>query len=162
MKPAFLERFFLDKEHREKRNFLQSLPIFSELENKDFTYLMRVLHEHNYLKGETLFAEGDIGRALFIVMKGSVALSRRQQDGSFAEIAEVKPGELFGEMALLEEMPRTASATAAENTKVLLLYKNKLDALLKDQPQIGVEIIHYLAQTLSSRFRAIMGKAPAK
>ncbi len=57
-------------------------------------------------------------------------------------------------MALLEEMPRTGSAVADENTQVYMLFKSKLDALLYSHPRIGVVITHYLAQTLSARLRA--------
>ena len=152
--------FLRDKEHAEKREFLMQLPIFQGLRRNDLTHLAQVLEERAYLKGETLFCEGDIGRALFIVASGNVQLTRKT-GGADAVIAEVRPCEIFGEMALLEEMPRTAGAIASEKTKVYLLYKNRLENLMLDYPGIGVVIVHYLARTLSSRLRAIMEKQSA-
>lgn len=151
----FLKSFFLDPEFKDKRDFLAHLPIFQGIRSSDFTYLFRTLQEKTYQKGETLFVEGDIGRALFIVVSGSISLTRNK-GGTTEALAEVKPGEIFGEMALLEEMPRTATATASEKTKAYLLYKNKLDALLYEHPRLGVVVTHYLARNLSARMRAVM------
>ena len=148
--------FAQDPELKEKREFLKRLPIFQGLKKNDFTYLLRTLEERTYLKGETLFNEGDIGRALFIVASGNVSLKRKNVDGSEQLLADVHPGEIFGEMALLEEMPRTASASAGEKTRIFLLYKNRLENLIYDYPRAGAAIIHYLARTLSSRLRALM------
>jgi len=147
---------FLDKEQRAKRDFLTTLPIFKGLKYQDFTYLLKNLQEHTYLKGETLFEEGDIGRALFIVISGKINLYKHTDPVSNELIATVEEGEIFGEMALLEEMPRTATATAAEKTRVYMLFKSKLDSILFSEPRIGVVITHYLAQTLSARLRAKM------
>ena len=148
-----LKSFFIDPRHKEKRDFLKKLPIFQGLGNTDITHLLGVLQEKKYLKDEILFAENDIGRALFIVVSGKINLSMTQTDGTPKFLAEVKPGEIFGEMALLEEMPRTTAATAAEKTEVHMLYKNKLDSLIYNYPKIGIVIMHYLARTLSARLR---------
>lgn len=151
-----LPAFFIDKEQLEKREFLTNVPMFQGLKKRDFTYLIRILQERTYLKGETIFLEGDIGRALCIVVDGKVELTRKDETGKENILAEVRPGEIFGEMALLEEMPRTATAIAIEKTKTYLLYKNKLESLLYDYPRVGVVLVHYLARTLSSRLRAVI------
>jgi CRP-like cAMP-binding protein len=151
-----LFNFFRDDAYRSKREFLMRLPIFHGLRQKDFVHLVQALDDRTYLKGETLFNEGDVGRALFIVDSGDVQLLRKDDSGKDNPLAEVRPGEIFGEMALLEEMPRTAGAQALEKTKVYLLYKNKLERLIYEHPRIGVVIVHYLARTLSSRLRALM------
>lgn len=155
----YISSFFLDPEHQEKKEFLSKLAIFKGLGRVDFVHLMQVLQERTYLKDEVMFSEGDIGRALFIVLSGSVQI-RRNINGQDVVIATVNSGEIFGEMALLEEMPRTATAVAGEKTRVFMLYKCRLDALLYEFPSIGVVVIHYLAQTLSARLRAnIEGQA---
>jgi len=144
-----------DADNQERRRFLMNVPIFQGLKKGDITFLINILQERTYIKGETLFNEGDIGRALFIVVDGKVNLTRNVPGVPPVLLAEVRPGEIFGEMALLEEMPRTATAIAAEKTVVLMLFKSRLDALLYDYPKAGVFIIHYLARTLSSRLRAM-------
>ena len=156
----FIKKLFFDSALQKKRAFLKSLDLFSDLHVRELGHLAQALHSRVYQPGETLFLEGDIGRALFILETGKVALTRRKEDGGAATIYTVQPGEFFGEMALLEQLPRTASATAVERSQVYLLYRSKLDSLLHRQPRIGVHIMAYLAQILSSRLRrALAGPA---
>lgn len=148
-----------DEEILRKLNFLKGISLFDGIGRRNLIHVLESLQERTYLKGETIFAQGDIGRALFIVLSGKIALARfdpvMQKD---EVIAEVHPGEFFGEMALLEEMPRTASAHAVEETKVFMLFKIKLDSLLFARPRIGVKIASQLAKILSARLRALMEK----
>ncbi len=150
-----LFEFALDPEIQAKRDFLKHLPLFKGLRNKDLIHVIKSLQERVYLKGETIFSEGDIGRGLFITVSGSVKLTHYCSEQKKEELlAVLHPGEYFGEMALLEEMPRMASAVASENAKVFILYKVKLDSLLFDSPRVGVVIATHLAQVLSARLRA--------
>lgn len=148
-----------DEEILKKLDFLKTIKLFEGIGKRNLIHVLESLQERTYLKGETIFAQGDIGRALFIVLSGKIALSRldpaTQKDET---IAEVHPGEFFGEMALLEEMPRTAAAHAEEETKVFMLFKIKMDSLLFARPKIGVVIASQLAKILSARLRAIIEK----
>ncbi|HCC49231.1 MAG TPA: hypothetical protein DEQ38_14110 [Elusimicrobia bacterium] len=148
-----------DEEILAKLDFLKGINLFEGIKKRQLIHVLESLQERTYLKGETIFAQGDIGRALFIVSSGKIALSRLDAAAQKAEvIAEVNPGEFFGEMALLEEMPRTATATAAEDTKVFMLFKIKLDSLLFSRPKIGVVVASQLARILSARLRALLEK----
>ncbi len=148
-----------DEEILRKLDFLRGIRLFEGIKKRAMIHVLESLQERTYLKGETIFAQGDIGRALFIVFSGKIALSRLDPAAQKTEvIAEVHPGEFCGEMALLEEMPRTATAVAAEETKVFMLFKIKLDSLLFARPKIGVTIASQLARILSARLRAIMEK----
>ena len=148
-----------DEEILEKLSFLKTIKLFEGIKKRQLIHVLESLQERTYLKGETIFTQGDIGRALFIVFAGKIALSRLDASGQKSEvIAEVHPGEFFGEMALLEEMPRTATATATEDTKVFMLFKIKLDSLLFSRPGIGVTIAAQLAKILSARLRALLEK----
>ena len=102
---------FYDKEILGKIDFLRTIRLFEGIRKRDIIHILENLQERTYLKGETIFTQGDIGRALFIVSSGKIALTRLDRETGKSEvIAEVRPGEFFGEMALLEEMPRTATA----------------------------------------------------
>ena len=148
-----------DPEILQKLGFLREISLFDGIKKGQLIHVLESLQERTYLKGETIFAQGDIGRALFIVFSGKIALSRLDPVAQKSDvIAEVNPGEYFGEMALLEEMPRTATASAAEDTKVFMLFKIKLDSLLFSRPKIGVVIASQLARILSARLRATMEK----
>ncbi|MBU2574564.1 MAG: cyclic nucleotide-binding domain-containing protein [Elusimicrobia bacterium] len=148
-----------DEEILKKINFLKSIRLFEGIKNRSLIHILENLQERTYLKSETIFTQGDIGRALFIVFSGKIALARLEPDKQKSElIAEVHPGEFFGEMALLEEMPRTATACALEDTRVFMLFKIKLETLLFARPAIGVVIATQLAKILSARLRAYMDK----
>jgi CRP/FNR family cyclic AMP-dependent transcriptional regulator len=149
----WFEAFFKDVEFRRKRRFLRGVLLFKEIPDREMGGLVQALFEKTYQEGETLFEEGDIGRALFIVETGSVELLKRGHDGTWQSLAVAQPGDFFGEMALLEELPRSASARALEESKVHLLYKAKLDALLLSRPRVAVPVLRRLAQLLSARVR---------
>ncbi len=148
-----------DEEILAKLSFLKNIKLFEGIGKRQQIHVLESLQERTYLKGETIFTQGDIGRALFIVFSGKVALSRLDPVTQKTDvIAEVHPGEFFGEMALLEEMPRTATAYALEDTKVFMLFKIKMEALLFARPKIGVVIAAQLAKILSARLRAMLEK----
>lgn len=148
-----------DKEILGKIAFLKGIKLFEGIRKRDLIHVLECLQERTYLKGETIFTQGDIGRALFIVFSGKIALTRLDRATEKSEIiAEVRPGEFFGEMALLEEMPRTAAASALEDTRVFMLFKIKLESLLFARPRIGVVIATQLAKIMSARLRAYIEK----
>ncbi len=148
-----------DEEILKKIDFLKGIPLFEGTKKRNLIHILESLQERTYLKGETIFTQGDIGRAFFIVFSGKIALARTDAATEKSDIlAEVRPGEFFGEMALLEEMPRTATAYALEDTKVFMLFKIKLETLLFARPVIGVVIATQLARILSARLRASMEK----
>ncbi|MCK4936838.1 MAG: Crp/Fnr family transcriptional regulator [Elusimicrobiales bacterium] len=157
-----LFKFFYDEEVFEKINFLKNIRLFCGINEKDLIYILESLTERIYLKGETVFTQGDIGRALFIIVSGKITLTVFDKETKKTkQIAEVHPGEMFGEMALLEEMPRTATATAAEDTKVLMMFNSKLENLFLSKPKIGIIIATQLAKVMSSRLRAKIETAEA-
>jgi CRP-like cAMP-binding protein len=143
-----LQAFFIDKQFVRKRDFLRSLSLFKGLSPRELGHLLQMFHARTYHEGEVLFLEGDIGRALFIVETGKVELTR----GTHV-VAELGPGSFFGEMALLEQLPRSACAKAKERSTLLLLYRSKLDDILQQHPAIGVSIMTHLARLLSARLR---------
>lgn len=148
-----LKNFFIDKQFSKKREFLRSLSIFKGLSSQELGFLLQSFHTRTYHEGEPLFVEGDIGRALFIIETGHVELTKRGQDGKPQSLAVLGPGSFFGEMALLEQLPRSASALAQERSVLLLLYRAKLDEMLHSHPRIGIAIMTHLARLLSARLR---------
>lgn len=155
-------RPFRDPEFEKKREFLAKLPLFRGVKPRQFGALLRALYPRVYQKGEVLFQEGDIGRALFILESGKVEIYKAAPDGSHQTLAEMGAGDYFGEMALLEERPRLASAVALEETKILLLYKAKLESLYNDAPRPALAIMAHIAQLLSGRLRITTEKLMVK
>ncbi len=150
-----LRRWFIDPRFSRKKQFLRSLDLFKDLRDRELGYLVSSLHSRTYREGEVVFVSGDIGRALFVLESGAVELTFPASGGGARAPYRLKPGDFFGEMALLESLPRTATATATEKTYLHLLYKSKLDALLQAEPRIGVSIMSHLARLLSARLRRL-------
>ncbi len=119
--PGFFQRLFKDPEFTRCAAFLRGVSLFQDLGLKDIGYLIQSLFKKEYAEGEALFEEGDIGRALFIVETGSIELVKRGADGRTQVLAKAGPGDFFGEMALIEELPRSAAAIARADTAVYLL-----------------------------------------
>lgn len=115
--------------------------------------LAQSLFQRTYRKSEVLFEEGEIGRALFIVESGAVEIIKRGKADSPQVLALCGAGDFFGEMALLEETPRSAAAVAQTDTTVYLLYKTKLDSLLLSHAHAGIPVLRRLAELLSARLR---------
>lgn len=148
-----LKRYFQDSRFSARRDLLRGMPLCEGLSERELGYLLQSFHIRVYNEGEALFLEGDIGRALFIVESGKIELTKRAADGNTQRLAELGPGALFGEMALLEQLPRSASAAALEPSTLMLLYRSKLDEILHYHPRIGVSVMRHLARLLSARLR---------
>lgn len=151
-----LKGLLLDPEFRQKRQFLQRVPVFRGVPRRQMGILFKALAARNYHRGEVLFSEGDIGRALFILESGRVELTQQGPAGRSQRLALLEPGDYFGEMALIEERPRTATATALEEVRAYLLYKTELARLLHHAPVVAATILAHLVEILSARLRTAM------
>ena len=151
--PQLFARFLRDPAFEERRQFLKSLTLFQDLRFAELGHVAQCMHSRVYHEGETLFIQGDVGRALFILKSGKVELTQMGTDGRPRRMSVIGPGEFFGEMSILEQLPRSATATAAEKSEVLLLYRTQIDSILHYHPRIGVNVMMRLAQLLSARLR---------
>ena len=156
----WFKNVLLDSEFNRKRKFLQKISLFQGISRREFGHLFQALVVRNYAPGEILFQEGDIGRALFILESGRVEISKRTADGGTHQMAILNPGDYFGEMSLLDELPRSASAAAMEPVRVHLLYKGELEKLVKHVPHIGAAIMTHVGMLLAARLRALTDAAP--
>jgi len=153
-----LKNYLFDPEFTRKKKFLQQVSFFQNVPRAELGRLFQALSLRTYQAGETLFNEGDTGRALFILEWGQIRISRRLPSGEDHEIALLAPGDYFGEMSLMDHMPRTASATAVTGSRVYLLYKTELDNLLRRAPQAGAAIMAHLAEILALRLRDTLNR----
>jgi CRP/FNR family transcriptional regulator len=156
----WIQNVVFDPEFNRKRKFLQRISLFQGISRREFGHLFQALVSRSYAPGEILFHEGDVGRALFILESGKVELSRMTAKGGSAHLASLNPGDYFGEMSLLDERPRTATAAASEPVIVHLLYKTELEKLIKNVPHIGAAIMTHLAMLLAARLRSLTDSAP--
>ena len=105
-----------------------------------------------YPKGAVLCQENEDGNCMFIIYSGKVSI-HKNCNGENRLITTLGDSDFFGEMALLEQMLRTATATVVEDGELSLLYTATLEALMRDHPQIGVKLLRNMAIMLSALLR---------
>jgi CRP/FNR family transcriptional regulator, cyclic AMP receptor protein len=142
-----------------RNEFLKQIPFFEHLSPKQLNVISQHLHERRYEENEYLFEINHPGAALFIVMRGEVAIETSSDRSSAVEIATIKAGEFLGELALLDESPRSASARAKRPTSAFALFREDLNRMGKTEPEIAFEIYKTLAWIIGERLKATNRKA---
>lgn len=127
---------------------LQDIPLFAALPEADHADLVGRFHRRRYDRGEPILHHLDPGHAFFVLSEGSVKVTRPLLAGSEAVIDILAPGEFFGEMALLDGRPRSASVYALEPTEVIILYRTDFMEFLESHPAAAREIIVVLADRI--------------
>lgn len=107
-----------------------------------------------YQKDRMIFSESQSGSDMFVIQSGQVRISK-VINGNEVVLAVLKPGDMFGEMALLENKPRSASAIAHENCKLIVLNKNNFDMMVSTQPQLISRLTTTLAERLWTSYRQL-------
>jgi MFS superfamily sulfate permease-like transporter len=107
----------------------------------------------DYRAGEENFRQGDLGNELFIVMSGRASAYLLQQEGGRIRLATFSPGTVFGELAILDAGPRSASVVADENVVCCVLHAADFDDLSKKEPAVAIKILSGLGRELSGRLR---------
>ena len=127
----------------EKILFLKSAPVFERVSGEDLAALARVAEVETYSAGQVVFREGDIGDALYVLVRGKVSITSGGE-----QLAELGRGEAFGEMAVLDETPRSATAAAVEETEVLRIGSEEFYEILHEQVEIAEGVIRVLTRRL--------------
>jgi len=130
-------------------DFLRKIPLFSGLPEEDLLRLKDMLEEIRLPPGALLFEEGSGGEKAYLIRKGNVEI-RKSSGGRQVVIAVRGEGEMIGEMALLEDAPRMASAWAVTDCTLLAIRAEQLDGLLGSSPSAARSMLH----TVSSRLKA--------
>jgi CRP/FNR family transcriptional regulator, cyclic AMP receptor protein len=148
-----LERWKRSSPELDRIQFLKTVPFFNELSHRQLKAVSGIMFERNFETDELIFAEGQPGAALFLILDGKVAIEMcRQRNTTILAILE--KGAFFGEMALLNEAPRSANARSLERTYTLALYRNDLSRLIQRDPQAACQIYRALASIVGDRLRS--------
>jgi CRP-like cAMP-binding protein len=126
--------------------------LFATLSSSELRVVDGLLHERSYLKGEIIFDEGEEGQALHIVLAGRVLICR-QGEPVTGRITEIDAGVVFGELALLDNVPRSAQALAAEDCVLASLSRSDFESLLDTHAVIASKIALQLARHLGRQLR---------
>jgi CRP/FNR family transcriptional regulator, cyclic AMP receptor protein len=132
---------------------LQLCPIFVNLNNKELKKVSALIYERSYQAGEYLFEKGQPGTAMFIIKSGQIKVVVPGSESEM-ELATINPEDFLGELALLDDTPRSASAKAVEKTEALAFFREDLNELVETYPVIAVKIMRDLAIIIGQRLKA--------
>lgn len=141
-----------DREQLLRLRLLGTVPLFAGLSRRQLGKLLVKFFEKEYLPGETIFMEGEPGKALFIILVGTVSICRTLNEGEEL-LATLTAGSYFGELALIDDQPRFASARAAEASRLLILYRSDFEDLIEGQRTLAIQVMSNLLKTLAGYVR---------
>ncbi len=119
----------------------------AEYQQKESTPLPQFLQ--SYRKSEVIFEEGSLGSEMYLIHSGRVMLSVRKSETQQMPLVVLNPGDFFGEMALVDDSPRSATASAVEdNTELFVIDRARFLFMVRQQPEFALSLMHTLCQRL--------------
>ena len=153
--PVWGNIFESDSEEKDENEaiseVLKKIPIFEGLSRRELGGLTRILYQRSYQAGEKVFHQSDPGLGMYIIVHGTVAI---MGEPLLEPLAELHDGDFFGELALLDELPRSATALAKTPASILGFFRPELFGLIERHPRLGVKIVLRLAKIIGRRLRA--------
>lgn len=134
---------------------LKQVPIFEMLRTDQLRYAVPLLETVEWVRGERVFDLGEPSDDMYIIVSGRVGISVNPDPTKKIFIAEIKAGECFGEMGILDELPRSATVHVLEDTKALALGKEKLRGLLLAYPEFGLGMLRAMSLRLRTASSAL-------
>jgi CRP-like cAMP-binding protein len=138
----------------DKIMLLRGIDIFESLSVSELAATVSVVEEIDCTPGEIIIQEGTVGDTMYLVIKGEVSVIKDLGEINEIEIDRIKAGDYFGEMALFEDAVRSVSIRIEEPSRFMVLHKQEFKELVREYPQIALEI----CKVLSSRIRNLHTK----
>ncbi len=138
---------------------LKQIPLFSGLSDQELAHVEASATAKTYAKGTVIINEGDAGSSMFLVMHGKVKVYVSDASGKEYILAILGPGEYVGELALLDDEPRTASVETEDQSTFLVIQKDDFLSLLHDHPPIQRKLLLNLARRSRSLTEAVKNLA---
>jgi CRP-like cAMP-binding protein len=132
---------------------IKNLSLFQDLSTPELENLSLLVFEKNYSKGSTLFVEGMTGEVLYLVKSGSVQILKKFDNHQEKVLATLKAGEFLGEMSLIDNRPRTATARVAEESVLLVMTKKAFNAMMEKHPTVALKVLLVFLKVANERVR---------
>ena len=133
---------------------LRDIPLFRELGRRELREVAQTLEIATYAIEDRVFKQGEPGRGMFVVLSGGVDIFQvDEEDGTRMHLSRSEAGAFFGETALLDDAPRTASAIVFDDAELALFSRYALLNLAENRPHLGVKIAMHLSQIIAERLR---------
>lgn len=139
-------------EKSELEEVLLSMPPFKNLSNKNMKLLMKVLHNRIYAANEYIFYQGDPGIGLYLIIRGEILITE-EMNGERFDLSLLTRGDFFGELALLDDEKRSASAIALKDSQLAVIFKPDLDEFVETHSKDGIQILRGISQIVATRLR---------
>ncbi|HNS15414.1 MAG TPA: Crp/Fnr family transcriptional regulator [Syntrophorhabdaceae bacterium] len=127
---------------------LRNVSLFATLNERDMEVISKIIFINTYAKGEVIFQEGEKGDSLYIVLKGQVKVCLYDEDGREYILAAIGKDGFFGELALIDELPRSANVITLEDSELLIIRRHDFTRLLMENPTITIAILKVLSRRL--------------
>jgi CRP/FNR family cyclic AMP-dependent transcriptional regulator len=128
----------------QKAELIKNVPLFSRCSRKDLASVASIADEVDLPAGQELTRQGDLGREFFVLVDGTADVTK---DG--AKVNALGPGDFFGEIALVSQMPRTATVVATSPVRALVMRDQEFRGLMKHSPEIQLKVLEALAERLA-------------
>src|SRR3954468_3282440 len=129
--------------HDTKVDALSRAPLFAGLSKDELAELAKVTEDLDFREGKVFCKQGEIGSDFFLIMEGEAEVTR---DGS--KVATHGPGDFFGEVALVEDVPRNATVTVTAPVRCFVVHRARFTRLLDEQPEVERKVMRALARRL--------------
>ena len=139
---------------------IQGSPLFSGLDAPEILAVIRGLRLRSYAPGDIIVTEGECRRSMFLIASGRVRVFVRRDDGSSAPVRELAVGEFFGEISMVQDTARTATATAATPCELLELDRDDFCTLASQHPQVGTVVVEFCRRRAGSLEEQAARNAP--
>lgn len=134
---------------------LRAVPLFRSLPDEVLSKLAAIAREERFERNDVLFEEGDAGDAMYLVVEGSALIQKTldKEAGTYKDLGVSEAGEIFGEMSLFDDMPRSATVRATSPLTVLVIDQGAFERFLAQDSRSGVAILSGIINILSTRLR---------
>jgi CRP/FNR family transcriptional regulator, cyclic AMP receptor protein len=129
-------------------NLVRMIPIFAELNENEIKKIADIGISRKYSKNSIVFLEEEAGAALFIIISGKVKVVRTDDEGKEVILSILGSGEFFGEMALLDGLPRSATVVSTEESELFMIHRREFLQLIESSPQVVVSLLRELTRRL--------------
>jgi CRP-like cAMP-binding protein len=141
----------------ERAEMLENTSLSMEFSWAELLDLARYMGTLRYRKGATVFEEGDRDIFMCIVVKGGVNILKKDERMDPKRVTVIGVGKVIGEMSMIDNNPRSATAIAAAATTLVTLSRESMDRLFKEKPYVGLKLLKKIAFSMSQRLRQTTG-----
>lgn len=138
-----------------RRAALRASPLFQAMEAAELDAILDIATERRFRRGQTVFQKGDTGSSMMAVLSGRVRISAVNADGKEITLNVISPGQVFGEIALLDGQPRSADATAIEDTLLMVVERRHFMPFLTANQNLLSRLLAVLCERLRSTSMAL-------